>query len=179
MKSGQTATRSQKESVLTSKEILAEIVSHVLYLLRGGGAHIGFEDVVKGLPPENRGTRPQGLPFSLWMLLEHMRISQWDILEFCRNPKHVSPVWPDGYWPKGPAPPDGGAWNKSIHDFNADLKALEDLVADPSTDMLSPIPHGEGQTLLREALLAADHNSYHMGQIVLLRRLLGEWKETG
>ena len=105
-----------------------------------------------------------------------MRLAQWDILEFSRNPKHVSPEFPAGYWPETDAPPDDKAWQKSIRKFRADLKAMQDLVEDPAIDLLAPIPHGEGQTILREALLVADHNAYHLGQMVTVRRLLGAWE---
>ncbi len=137
------------------------------------------------MPAELRGAKPSAvlaavqaaLPYSVWRLLEHMRIAQRDILEFSRNPKHVSPEWPDGYWPQGDAPPDDAAWDRSIKAFRADLKAVEELVTDPSTDLFARIPHGDGQTILREALLVADHNAYHLGQIVTVRRLLGAWKQ--
>jgi hypothetical protein len=150
---------------------------HVLYLLRGGGAHLSFDDAVADLPEPLRGVRPAGLPHSPWRLVEHMRIAQWDILEFSRNPHHVSPEFPDGYWPKGGGPPDAAAWDRSIAAFKADLAAMQDLVADPKTDLFAPIPHGDGQTILREALLVADHNAYHLGQLVIVRRLLGAWRE--
>jgi len=149
---------------------------HLLELLRGGNAHLNFEEALAGLPPTLRGARPHGLPYSPWRLLEHMRIAQWDILEFSRNPKHVSPEFPAGYWPESDAPPDDKAWQKSIRQFRADLKAMQDLVEDPAIDLLAPIPHGEGQTILREALLMADHNSYHLGEMVVVRRLLGAWE---
>jgi len=149
---------------------------HLLDLLRGGNAHLNFDEALAGLPPQLRGVKPPGLPYSPWRLLEHMRIAQWDILEFSRNPKHVSPEFPAGYWPETDAPPDDKAWQKSLRQFRADLKAMQDLVEEPATDLFSPIPHGEGQTILREALLVADHNSYHLGQIVTLRRLLGAWE---
>lgn len=149
---------------------------HVLYLLGGGGAHAGFNDAVKGLPAELRGVRPAGAPYSAWELLEHMRLAQWDILEFSRNAKHVSPVWPAGYWPKTPAPPDDKAWTASVKQFRADLAAMEELVKDAATDLFAKIKHGDGQTYLREALLVADHNAYHLGELILLRRLLGSWK---
>ena len=110
------------------------------------------------------------------MLLEHLRLAQWDILEFSRNSKHVSPEWPEGYWPKTEAPPNSAAWNRSIEEFRKDLRAMEDLVANPKTDLFARIPWGDGQTILREALLLADHNAYHLGQFVDLRRLLGAWK---
>ena len=147
----------------------------VLYLLDGGGAHLTFDKAIAGLPVKLRGKRPRGLPHSPWKLLEHMRIAQWDILEFCRNPKHVSPDFPDGYWPRGDAPPDAGAWDRSADAFRADLRVMQELVADASSDLFAPIPHGQGQTLLREALLVADHNAYHLGQFVTVRRLLGAW----
>jgi len=149
---------------------------HLLDLLRGGNAHLNFEEALAGLPPNLRGERPHGLPYSPWRLLEHMRIAQWDILEFSRNPKHVSPDFPGGYWPETDAPPDDKAWEKSIRQFRADLKATQELVEDPGIDLFAPIPHGEGQTLLREVLLVADHNSYHLGQLVVVRRLLGAWE---
>jgi hypothetical protein len=150
---------------------------HLLYLLKDGGAHLKFDAVIADLPPALRGARPAGVPHSPWRLLEHMRIAQWDILEFSRNPKHVSPKFPDGYWPKDDAPPDAGAWDKSVEDFRADLQAMCDLVAEPKTDLLARIPHGEGQTVLREALLVADHNAYHLGQLVVVRRALGAWPD--
>ena len=149
---------------------------HLLYLLKDGGAHLNFEAAVKNLPPELRGRRPRGAPHSAWEVLEHMRIAQWDILEFSRNPKHVSPEFPSGYWPDSPAPPDDRAWDKSLRAFRAGLKGMAELVADESTDLYAKIPHGDGQTILREALLLADHNAYHLGELVLVRRLLGAWK---
>ncbi len=149
---------------------------HLLDLLRGGNAHLNFEEALAGLPPNLRGTKPPGLPYSPWQLLEHMRIAQWDILEFSRNPKHVSPEFPAGYWPESDAPPEDTAWQKSTRQFRDDLKAMQDLVEDPATDLFAPIPHGEGQTVLREALLVADHNSYHLGELVVVRRLLGAWE---
>ena len=150
---------------------------HVLYLLHGGGAHLDFEKAVGGLPGHLRGVKPSGVPFTAWRLLEHLRLAQRDILEFSRNPKYVSPDWPGGYWPEGDAPPDDAAWDQSVKNFRADLQAMEKLVADPSTDLYARIPHGTGQTILREALLVADHNAYHLGQIVLLRRLVGAWRD--
>jgi hypothetical protein len=148
---------------------------HLLYLLRGGGAHLDFNAAFDKLPPKLRGTKPKGVPHSPWRLLEHMRIAQWDILEFCRDPRHVSPEFPDGYWPKGDGPPNAAAWSKSAKAFQSDLKAMQDLVANPATDLFAPIAHGDGQTILREALLVADHNAYHLGQLIVVRRLLGAW----
>lgn len=151
---------------------------HLRELLNGGGAHVTWKKALARLPAKLRGKRPEGAEHSAWELLEHTRLAQWDILEFSRNPKHVSPDWPSGYWPKSPAPPSAKAWEDSIKKFEADLKALEKLVASPKTDLFAKIPHGTGQTVLREALLVADHNSYHLGQFVLVRRLLGAWPET-
>ncbi len=150
---------------------------HLLYLLRGGGAHLSFDAAIADLPAALRGAKPPGIPHSPWRLLEHMRIAQWDILEFSRNPKHVSPDFPAGYWPEGDAPPDDAAWDRSVAAFRADLKAMQDLVADHQTDLFARIPHGEGQTILREALLVADHNAYHLGQLVVVRRALVAWPE--
>lgn len=149
---------------------------HLVYLLKGGGAHANFDAASQGLPVAMRGKRPEGAEHSLWEIVEHMRIAQWDILEFSRNPKHASPEWPAGYWPKTQAPPDSSAWNKTIKAFQSDLKTMCQLVARRSTDLYAPIPHGDGQTILREALLIADHNAYHLGELVLVRRLLGAWK---
>jgi hypothetical protein len=149
---------------------------HLLYLLNGGGAHAGFNAAVEGLPVALRGKRPKDAEHSPWEILEHMRLAQSDILEFSRDPKHASPEWPSGYWPKTQTPPNSTAWNKSVKAFQADLKAMCDLVTDPSTNLYARIPHGSGQTILREALLIADHNAYHLGELVLVRRLLGAWK---
>ena len=147
------------------------------YLLKGGGAHLNFEQAIAALPQDLRGTKADGVPHTPWRLLEHMRICQWDILEFSRNTEHVSPDFPDGYWPETDGPPDVEAWNKSVEAFRADLQAMIDLVANPGTDLFAPIPHGDGQTILREALLVADHNAYHLGQLVFLRRCLGAWED--
>ena len=162
-----------------ARDTTAALREHLLYLLRGGGAHLDFEKAIANLPAPLRGAKPPGQPHTPWRLLEHLRICQWDILEFSRNPRHVSPSFPDGYWPRGDTPPDAGAWDRSVAGFRADLKAMQDLVADPTTDLFARIPHGEGQTVLREALLVADHNAYHLGQMVLVRRLLGAWPDDG
>ncbi len=148
---------------------------HLLELLKGGNAHTTIQEAVQDFPAELRGKTPKGSPHSPWEILEHMRIAQWDILEFSRNPNHKSPTFPEGYWPQGPEPPDAKAWDRSVHSFCQDLQALCALVADEGTDLYARIPHGEGQTILREALLTADHNAYHLGQLVLLRRILGAW----
>ena len=144
--------------------------------LSWGEAHVAWKAAVVGVPARLRGAKPEGVPHSLWELLEHARIAQGDILEFSRDAKHVSPDFPEGYWPASAAPPNETAWDKSVKDFEGDTEAFEKLVADPKTDLLTPIAHGSGQTILREALLAADHNAYHLGQFVLVRKMLGDWK---
>jgi hypothetical protein len=149
----------------------------LLDLLKGGNAHARFDEVVAGIPVNLRGQRAAGLPHSPWMLLEHLRLAQWDIVEFSRNKKHVSPDWPEGYWPRADAPPTTAAWNTSIRRFRKDLKSMQNLVANPKTDLHARIPWGEGQTILRQALLVADHNAYHLAQLVDVRRLLGAWPE--
>lgn len=149
---------------------------HVVTLLKGGDAHATFEAAVKNVPADLRGKRPKGAEHSPWEMLEHLRLAQWDILEFSRNAGHKSPEWPKGYWPSSPTPPSDKAWSESVKAFERDREALCDLVSNPSTDLLAKIPHGDGQTILREALLAADHNAYHIGELVLLRRVLGGWE---
>lgn len=147
---------------------------HLLYLLREGGAHANFDATIKALPAELRGKRPRGLPHSCWELLEHMRIAQWDILDFSRNPDYRTLKWPEDYWPKSAAPPSAAAWTKSVRAFRDDLEQMCKLVS--SADLFAVIPWGSGQTILREALLMADHNSHHLGQLIQVRRLLGAWK---
>ncbi len=137
-------------------------------------AHADFDAAVSGLPKSLRGKKPAGAPYTAWQLLEHMRLAQWDILEFSRDPRHVSPQWPEGYWPKTAVPPND-AWDRSIRWFRSDLKVMQRLVTG-KTDLFARIPHGQGQTLLREALLVMDHNAYHLGQLVLLRKLLDAWQ---
>jgi DinB family protein len=149
---------------------------HLLELLRSRGAHLDFDKATGGLPPELRGAKAPGMAHTVWELVEHLRIAQWDILEFSRNPDHVSPSWPQGYWPAGEAPPDAAAWDRSVETFHRDLQAMQDLVADPRTDLYAKIPWGDGQTILREAILIADHNAYHLGQIVSVRQALGAWE---
>jgi len=154
----------------------ASLRQHLVNLLREGHAHSTLDAAVKNLPLALRGKRPKGAEHSPWEILEHLRIAQWDILEFSRNAKHRSPDWPSGYWPSSALPPDEKAWDKSVRAFRRDLNAMCALVEDNSTDLFAKIPHGDGQTILREALLAADHNAYHLGEMVLVRRLLGAWK---
>jgi hypothetical protein len=154
-----------------------QLREHLIYLLKGGGAHVHFMDAIEGFPEAKRGAFVEGLPHTGWQLLEHVRIAQWDILEFCRDPKHVSPGFPEGYWPRTPVPADEAAWTKAVEAFQHDLLEMVNLVKNPRTDLYAKIPHGEGQTILREALLLADHNAYHLGQLVDLRRALGAWPE--
>jgi uncharacterized damage-inducible protein DinB len=150
---------------------------HLVALLGESHAHATFKDAIADLPAELRGAKPKGQPFTPWRLLEHIRISQWDILEFTKSAKHVSPKWPAGYWPASDAPANPAAWDKSVEQVERDLKEMQRLVRDPKVDLYDRIPHGTGQTALREALVLADHNAYHVGQLVLLRRLIGAWKE--
>ena len=148
---------------------------HLAALLSWQDAHVDFDTAVKGLPPRLRGIQPQGLPYSAWQLLEHLRLAQRDILDFCVDPAYRAPKWPDAYWPKSPAPPTAKAWQQSIAAVRADRRSFDRLLADPALDLHAKIPHGEGQTYLREFLLVADHNAFHVGQIVIVRRLLGTW----
>lgn len=150
----------------------------LLTLLESRNAHADFETVVGELPSEARGLRPEQLPYSPWELLEHIRIAQWDILDFCRNPEYEQPNWPEEYWPDGPEPPNEEAWTNSIAAYRRDLEGMKDLVRDPDLDLDAEIPHGDGQTYLREVLLVADHTSYHLGQLVTVRRQLGVWESA-
>ena len=149
--------------------------NHLAELLTWSSAHVDLERAVKNVPPEHRGKRPEGVPYSLWELLEHIRRAQLDILEFCRDPDYTSPNWPDDFWPSSPEPPSREDWQKSIDAIKRDRQELVDIIEVPNVDVLGTIPHGEGQTYLREAVLTADHTAYHVGQIVLLRRMLGIW----
>ena len=141
-------------------------------------AHVGFEKAVEGLAPKFRGVRPEGSPHSAWEIVEHLRLTQHDILDFCRNPKYEELNWPDDYWPKSPAPPSDRAWDDSISAFREDREAMEALAMDESVDLFAKIPHGSGQTYIREILLVADHNAYHLGQLVTVRRQLGAWGDA-
>jgi uncharacterized damage-inducible protein DinB len=150
---------------------------HVLRVLDWEDAHVGFDAAVSDIPADMRGRQAPGLPYSPWQLLEHMRIAQHDIFDFCRNPKYVEMKWPDDYWPKTSEPPDPDAWEWSVAAFRRDREALKEFFADPHLDLFAAIPHGTGQTYLREALLVADHNAYHLGQLVAVRRVLGNWPD--
>ena len=177
MKKKKTAKKSapkRKPSSNSDRDLREQLV----YLLKGGGAHVHFTDALDDFPPGKYGTFANALPHTGWQLLEHARIAQRDILEFSRNPKHVSPDFPGGYWPKTPMPPNEQAWHDSVAAFEKDLTEMVRLVQNPRTDLFARIPHGDGQTILREALVLADHNSYHLGQLVDLRRALGAWPEV-
>lgn len=152
------------------------IRTHIAKLLGWEEAHVGFDTAVADLPRELRGRRVQGFPHSAWELVEHIRLAQRDLLDFCRDPDYTAPKWPDDYWPSSPEPPDEAAWNRSIKQFAADRKALEQFLSDPSVELTARIPHGTGQTYLRTILVAADHNAYHVGQLVALRQQLGAWR---
>ncbi len=173
--------RSSKQLQKSNSAALAKrdrlLRKQLVWLLESGNAHADFNVAIAGLPANLRGAKPADCPYSPWQLLEHMRIAQWDILEFSQDPRHVTPDWPAGFWPKTKTstPPNPQAWNNSVRSFRQDLKAMQRLIADPANDLFAPLPHGEGQTLLREALLLADHNSYHLGELILVRRLLGAW----
>jgi hypothetical protein len=149
----------------------------LLYLLRGGSAHLDVESALSGLPAKFRGAKVRGLPHTIWRLLEHLRLTQRDILDFCQDPAYVAPEFPGGYWPAGDAPPSASAWRRSVEGFRADLKAVEKLVASPKVDLFAPVPQEDGPSLLHEVLLLVDHNAYHLGQIVVLRRCLGAWRQ--
>lgn len=147
----------------------------VLALLDGRNAHATLDDVVAGFPPEHFNTRPPNVPYSPWHLLEHIRIAQWDILEFTRDPNYKSPPWPEGYWPAPDAQADEAAWNNTLAAIRADMAALKAMVQDPARDLTAELPHAPGYTLLREALLVADHNAYHIGEFGILRQVMGTW----
>jgi uncharacterized damage-inducible protein DinB len=150
--------------------------AQLVQLLDFDQAHVTFDRAVKGIPPRLRGALPQGVEHSLWQLLEHLRISQADILEFCRTSRYKDKQWPADYWPKQLGPRHTAAWTASIAAYRRDRSAMQRLAANPQIDLLAAIPHGSGQTYLREILLLADHNAYHIGQMVTVRRLLGLWK---
>ena len=145
---------------------------HLTSLLSGGNAHISFDEFVRDFPVDKCGDRIEGLPYTAWQVLEHMRIAQWDILEFSRNADHVSPKWPNGYWPDKDHTGSPELWNETAEQFQSDLEAFEDLLRDPATDLFAKIPHGTGQTILREALVLADHNSNHLGALVVMNRII-------
>jgi hypothetical protein len=149
----------------------------LIELIKGGSAHVDYKKALADFPAELRGKLPKGSPHTAWQLLEHMRIAQSDILDYSRNANHKSPEWPEGYWLESPEPPDPKAWDRTVNGFCEDLRAMRKLVEDAASDLYAPLPNDSGHTLLREALLVADHNAYHLGQLLLLRRMLGAWPE--
>jgi len=151
----------------------SKLREQLVYSLSGKGAHMSFDQALKGFPKELIGKGVPDFPHTPWRLVFHLRITQWDILEFSRDPKHESPKWPEGYWPRHDAPESAKEWDETITTFRSDQEEMVALVRDQKNDLTAPFPHGQGQTLLREALLVIDHNSYHVGQLVDLRRLLG------
>ena len=154
---------------------LDPVRKELMFQLNGGNAHVPFEKVVADFPAKYRGVVPEGLPYSSWQLLEHLRMAQADMLEFCTSRKYKEKKWPDDYWPKSPAPPDTRSWERSIRSVKTDRAAFIKLISDPDADLFAPIPWGDGQTLFHEACLIIDHNAYHLGEMVTVRRLLGMW----
>ena len=150
------------------------LIDELVKLLEGGSAHASFKDAIKSLPAEKRGVVTNKLPYSIWQIVEHIRIAQWDMLEFSRDASHESPDWPDGYWTKEAAPANDAAWRKSVKQIESDREEFISLMR--KSDIYKPIPHGDGQSILREAMQIADHNAYHTADIVVIRRLLGVWK---
>jgi hypothetical protein len=172
-KSNKATAKSNKKAAARPASFDQSLREHLLYLLRDGGAHVGFDNAMGDWPVQLAGVKVANFPHTAWMLVEHMRLAQWDILEFSRNPKHVSSAWPEGYWPASEAPADEKAWTASIAAFKKDLRTMERLVSERKIDLYARIPWGDGQTILREALLVADHNAYHLGQLVMLRKSIG------
>jgi hypothetical protein len=158
---------------MASEEAIRQQVGR---LLAWEDAHVGFDSAIDGIPPALRGRKPEGLPYTPWQLLEHLRRTQHDILDFCLNADYRELNWPADYWPTGGEPPTPGAWDDSVAQFRQDRTALQQLAIDPDVDLTATIPHGSGQTYLRELLLVADHSAYHIGELVVVRRLLGVWK---
>jgi hypothetical protein len=173
MKKKSSSKKRTSKTVKPSDQRDKSLRDHLLYLLKGGGAHISFDDAMGDWTLQLAGVKIANFPHTAWMLLEHLRLAQLDILDFSRNSKHVSPPWPEGYWPASEAPTDEKAWTASMAAFKNDLRSMERLVSDRRVDLYVPIPWGDRQTILREALLLADHNAYHLGQLVMLRKSIG------
>ncbi len=166
-------TKRTKKAAARPSSLDRPLREHISYLLKDGGAHADFDAAMGDWPVQLAGVKVANFPHTAWMLLEHMRLAQWDILEFSRNPKHISPKWPEGYWPASEAPANEKEWKASMAAFKKDLRTMEQFAANPKVDLYAPIPWGNGQTVLREALLVADHNAYHLGQLVMLRKSIG------
>jgi hypothetical protein len=156
-----------KPDEVVRKELLA--------LLEGGNAHMSFEEVIADFSLEHINSKPPHTPYSFWHFVEHIRIAQWDILEFIRNPRHISPKYPEGYRPRPEQKADAKVWRKSTKGVLSDLEALKELVRDPKTDLFAPIPHARGYTIFREIVLAADHNAYHVGELAIMRQVMDIW----
>jgi hypothetical protein len=150
------------------------VIEELKKLLLGGSAHVSLHDALKGLPADHQGQKPQHMPYSIWQLVEHIRIAQWDMLQFSKDAEHKSPRWPEDYWPKESAPKDDSAWEGSLLQIDNDLDEFIELME--HIDIYQKLQHGDGQTILREALQIADHNAYHIGEILTIRRFLGDWK---
>lgn len=157
---------------MTADEILRQ---QLLFLLRGGNAHLSFEQAVADFPMAHINSRAPNVPYTPWHLLEHIRLAQWDILDFIRSANYVAPPWPEGYWPASDAEADAGAWHKTIAQFQADLQTLQEIVSDPATNLTAPLPHAPKYNILREILLVADHNAYHIGEFAILRQVMQTW----
>ena len=160
----------------TSQSEINKTVRQLVDLLKNANAHVSFKDAVKEIPFEDLGKKPGNLPYSIWQIAEHIRIAQWDILDFSRNENYKELEWPADYWPKETSPENEQVWQHCLEQIESDLTAFINLLQDPRSDIFKPFPHGSGQTLLREALLIADHSSYHIGEIIVIRRLLGNWR---
>ncbi len=160
-------------NIMKNKTISDELTKY----LHSGNAHVSLEVALKGLPVELRGTVAPGLPYSIWQLLDHIRITLWDMVEFCINPKHASPDWPEGYWKKDPLPASDKAWSECLKAIQKEKQRFNELLQKDATDLTAALPHGEGQTIFMEALQLLDHESYHTAEIVVARRILGDWKK--
>ncbi len=160
---------------MSADEVIRE---QLLALLRGGNSHMSFDQAVADFPMEAINHKPPNVPYTPWQLLEHMRIAQWDVLEFIRDPDHISPVWPDEYWPAREMRADRDRWEGIITGFNADLRALQGMIQDPDLDLTAPIPHAKDYTVFREILIVADHNAYHIGEFAILRQVMGTWPSS-
>jgi hypothetical protein len=172
-----TQTKKSKPQKKANLNPDASLRKRLVELLKGGEAHVKLLDAVANFPPEKRGIAPNGLQHTGWQLLHHIRIALWDMVQFSRDATHISPEFPSGYWPKTSAPPDNAAWDKSVRSIQKDMQVMIKLISDPRTDLHAPFPWGDGQSLLRESLLIADHNAYHTAQIVDVRRALGIWNQ--
>ncbi len=150
------------------------LIGELTKLLLGGGAHATLQKALKDLPKQSRGVKPSNMPYSIWQLVEHIRIAQWDMLQFCKDADHKSPKWPEEYWPKESAPEDESFWTGSIGQIDSDLDEFIELME--HSDIYQQLPHGDGQTILREAMQIADHNAYHIGEIIAIRRILNNWE---